>query len=397
MGASLGLALTVWGWQPADLAAQSEPVKKKSAAHAKATKLDTPASDRPVRGSGIVVVVNDDAITAYEIEQRARLFGLSVNISEQAKANFQRLLQAEGSEEKMKELQREVITGNPGKTREQLVEIFKERQKQIGMSLQKRAVEGARATLMPKLKKDAREELIEDRLKVQSAKKHGIEVPDDEVKGLLKGLAERNKMDYAGFAQHLKGMGVDINTMLEKFRAQKAWRELVTRRWGAQISVSQRDIDQLLATAAQEAGQDIVELQVQKLSLLVPGKSDQAALTKRFAEAESLRRRFAGCKGLAELAAGTPDVKLHDLKYIKPSSIAEPTRSLLLSAKDNDLLPPVTAGGGVDLYAVCGRKSAAGNESLRVKATSELQMKQLEIFAQRHLRNLRQEANIEYK
>ena len=50
---------------------------------------------------------------------------------------------------------------------------------------------------------------------------------------------------------------------------------------------------------------------MQKLSLLEPGKSDQAALTKRFAEAESLRRRFAGCKGLAELAAGTPDVKLH--------------------------------------------------------------------------------------
>ena len=61
------------------------------------------------------------------------------------------------------------------------------------------------------------------------------------------------------------------------------------------------------------------------------------------------------------------------------------------------MLPPVTAGSGVDLYAVCGRKSVTGNEALRSKAMAELQMKQLEIFSVRHLRNLRQEANIDYK
>jgi peptidyl-prolyl cis-trans isomerase SurA len=204
-------------------------------------------------------------------------------------------------------------------------------------------------------------------------------------------------MTYDGFAQHLKGMGVDINTMLERFRVQKAWREMVTRRWGAQVSVTQRDIDELLSTAAAEAGKDTVELQLQKLSLTVSSKADQASLTKRYAEAESLRRRFAGCKGLAELVKSTPDVKLHDLKFVKPSSISEPTRSLLLSAKDDEVLPPFTAAGSVELYAVCGRKAAAGSEELKGKAMGMLQAKQLEIFGARHLRNLRQEANIEYK
>jgi peptidyl-prolyl cis-trans isomerase SurA len=138
-----------------------------------------------------------------------------------------------------------------------------------------------------------------------------------------------------------------------------------------------------------------VELQLQKLSFSVPGKSDQAALTKRIAEAEAVRRRFAGCKNMSELVKGT-DVKVHELKYVKPSTISEPTRSLLLAAKDNDVLPPVTTGAGVDLYAVCGRKSAA-NDSLQAQAKAQLQEKQLDIFGQRYLRNLRQEANIEYK
>jgi peptidyl-prolyl cis-trans isomerase SurA len=70
-------------------------------------------------------------------------------------------------------------------------------------------------------------------------------------------------------------------------------------------------------------------------------------------------------------------------------------RSMLLSAKDNEALPPVTTASGVDLYAVCGRRAV--DDSKQAQARQVLQNRELEILAQRHLRNLRQEANIEYK
>lgn len=396
IGASLALAVVIWSWHPANLAAQSEPVRKKSASATKSVQSGSPKTTQ-VRRQGIVVVVNDEAVTAYEIEQRARFLALAANVGEQAKAHFQRLAQSEELKQKLKALERDVVSSNPGKSQAELIAIFKERQQQIGVSLQKQALEQARASVMPKLKKDAQEELIDDRLKMQAAKKLGIEVSDEDAKAMVKTLADRNKMSYDAFAQHLKGMGTDINTMVERFKVQKAWREFVSRRWGAQVTVTQRDIDELLSTAAAEAGKDVVELQLQKLSLTVAGKADQASLTKRLAEAEALRRRFSGCKGLAQLVKDMADVKLHDLKFVKPSTISEPTRSLLLSAKDDEVLPPVPAGGTVDLYAVCGRKAASGSEELKANARAALQSKQLEIFAQRHLRNLRQEANIEYK
>jgi peptidyl-prolyl cis-trans isomerase SurA len=84
------------------------------------------------------------------------------------------------------------------------------------------------------------------------------------------------------------------------------------------------------------------------------------------------------------------------MKYVKPTTIAEPIRSLLLSAKDDDVLPPVTTSAGVDLYAVCGRRSG-GDDAKRTQATQALQAQKLDILALRHLRNLRQEANIEHK
>jgi len=386
--AILAFALGLWGWHSTGwfLAAQSAPPQKKTA-KADPAKVEGVLAAAPKGQQGIMVVVNDEAITAYDIEQRARFLGLGANVGEKAKESFERIVKDEGA---MRALQEEVVRANPGKSKDELVAIIRER-------LRTQAFDSARAVLFPKLRKDAKEDLIDERLRLQSAKKHGIEVTDDDIKAYLKLMADRNKMTYEQFAQHLKGMSVDIATMGEKFRAEKAWRELISRRYAAQVSVTQRDVDRVLSTAAIEAGQDTVELQVHRISLALSGKGDQPALTKRYAEAEALRRRFGGCKTMGELAKSAPDGKFEDMKYVKPSSIAEPMRSMLLSAKDDEALPPLTTSGGVELYAVCGRRSVAGNDAQRVKAMQELQSKELEILARRHMRNLRQEANIERK
>jgi peptidyl-prolyl cis-trans isomerase SurA len=85
------------------------------------------------------------------------------------------------------------------------------------------------------------------------------------------------------------------------------------------------------------------------------------------------------------------------MKFVKPGTIAEPMRSMLLSAKDDDVLPPITASGGVELYAVCSRRQVGGNEEQKAKAMMALQSQELEVMGRRFMRNLRQEANIEYK
>ena len=98
------------------------------------------------------------------------------NLSEQAKENFQRLVKAESTNAQFRALQEEVVRANQGKSREQIIAIFQERQKQFATNLQKQALDSARAGILPKLKKNAKEELIDERLKLQEAKKLGIEV-----------------------------------------------------------------------------------------------------------------------------------------------------------------------------------------------------------------------------
>jgi len=388
-GLLLGQSFAPWPLGAQQLSAQTGSAKTATAA-----KERTAASKGD---QAIVVLVNDDPITGYQIDQRARFLSLSTNLSEQVKENFQRLVKAESTNTKFRAIQEEVVRANQGKSREQIIAIFQERQKQFAMNLQKQALDSARAGILPKLKNNAKEELIDERLKLQEAKKLGIEVSDADVKRFLQGLAESNKMTHDQFALHLKGMGVDISTMAERMRAQRAWRELISRRYGGQVAVTQRDIDRVMTSAASEAGDDTLELQVSKITLGLSSKIDQTELTKRFTEAEALRRKFSGCRTLGDLAKGVSGAKFEDMKFIKPATIPEPTRSMLLSAKDGDMLPPSTTNAGVEIYAVCSRRTAVGNDAQRTKTQEELQGKQFDILAQRHMRNLRQDAHIEYR
>jgi peptidyl-prolyl cis-trans isomerase SurA len=348
-------------------------------------------------GQSIVALVNDEPVTAYEIEQRARFLSLSANIGDKVKENFKRLAEQESTNQQLRTIMQEVVDSNKGKSPDQLRAIFEEKKKQFSMNLERQAIEGARSGLVPQMRKGAQEELIEERLKLQEAKKNGIEVSDDEVRRILKGLAENNKMTEEQFVQHLKGLGVDATTLKERFRAMIGWREVIRRRFSALVSVTQREIDRAVSASGGEAGDDGVELHVQKVTLSMPTASDQAGMAKRFAEAEALRRKFGGCKTMAGLAKDAPGLKFEDMKFIKPSSISEPTRSLLLSAKDGDMLPPSAVPGAIDLMAVCARRTVKGDEKQREKVQEDLRAKEFEMLAKRHLRDIRQDAHIEFR
>ena len=206
--------VSLWAWPGLG----PGPAAQTATAEKRAAKTASSATTTAKGEQGIVVLVNDEPITAYAVEQRARFLALNANVGEQAKENFQRLVKSESTKERFRELQEEVLRTHKGKTREQMLAIFQERQKQLGMALQKQALDSARSVLLPRLRKEAKEELIDERLKVQAAKKHGIEVTDDEVNGIIKGLADRNKMTTDEFKQHLTGMGVDIATLGDRFR-----------------------------------------------------------------------------------------------------------------------------------------------------------------------------------
>jgi peptidyl-prolyl cis-trans isomerase SurA len=389
----LGLALALTS-TPAQLTAQTAP---RQAAAQGAPKAEKQAAQPGKSEQAIVVLVNDEPITAYEIQQRTAFLALNAggggqDLKAKAEARWAQIVKDPRTNERLQALFREKNV----KSREEAQAIQKEYAFKLQQNMIEQIKRDARDAVLPKLRKEAQEELIEERLKLQEAKRQGVEINDEEIKRVIKGLAERNKLTEEQFVQNIKGSGVDVSTLRERFRAQYAWREVVRKRGQMLISINQRDIEQMITASAREAGEDTVELQVQKITLPAPAR-DQSAMARRYAEAEALRTKYAGCATLPALAREAGDARHDDLKYLKPSSLPEPTRSLLLSAKDGDMLPPATAAQGIEVYAVCGRRPIKADEKEREKAEGELAQKEFEIVGKRYLRDLRQDAHIEYR
>ena len=389
--------------QPAPAAPQKQEAKKKPPAPRKTAKAAATATDAgeapgdgtPQRGnSTIVALVNDEPITGFAVEQRARFMAISTNIGDKVRARMQSFAQDPKTNERLKAILQETIAANPGKTREQVIAAFETRKKAFVLGLQKQAVEGARSGVLPAMRKQALHELIEERLKMQEAKKLTITIADADVDKVFKDMAQRNKMSPAEFGQHLSAQGADVGVIKSRLRASLAWREVVRKRYGHQITVSHREIESL---AMRAGGEETQELKLGLITIATPGNLDQRAMAARLAEANAMRASFSGCTSMPALAKGRENAKYQDLGFKKPTAIAEPTRSLLLSAKDNEMLPANLSAGTVELYAVCGRRALKVDDDKRQAAENQLTMQEFEKLAQRYMHDLRKDALIEMR
>lgn len=347
------------------------------------------------RAQGIAVLVNDEPITNYEIELRQKLLAMNVSgLQERAQANFKKLVESENTNTRLRAILDATIKANQGKSREEVLAIFEQRKKEFAKSLQEQAVNNARASILPGLRKQALEELIDERLKIQEAKRLNVLADEDEVNKIMAGLAERNKMNEKQFAEHLKKMGTDVYSMRTRFQAMMSWQNVVRRQFGHQIAISDRDLDRAVANVT---GEDQTELNLQRIVLIVPGQVDQAVVARRLREASALREKFKNCSMTASLAKSEGATRFENIGPRPASTIAEPTRTLLLSASDGEMLPPTVGAEGVELWVLCGRKVVEAKETQRDEAAKELRQQEFNVLAERHLKDLRQDAHIEYR
>ncbi|MDX2309401.1 MAG: SurA N-terminal domain-containing protein [Hyphomicrobium sp.] len=384
--------------KPAPKKAADPAAKKQTPSKSAAIRPDDQGGPGKVKGGGqsIAVLVNDEPITGYEITMRQRMMGMGSNIGPKAEANFKALLKSPQTNERWKKIVEATVKSNQGKSREEIMAILDGKRKEFGKSLQQQAIESARQSVAPGLRNQALEELIEERLKIQEAKRLNLLASDDEIDQSIKMVAEKNKMTEKEFGEYLKKIGADVNIMRERFRANISWQQVIRRRFGSQVSVTERDIDRFVEKLP-GTGNESVELQVQKITVSVPPKLDQKGLAQRMADADTIARKGGGCGSMAQHASEVAGAKFENLGPRPAGSIPEPTRSLLLNSADGELLPPFVGAAGIEIWAVCSRKTLAADMEKRQTAQAELRQTEFEILAKKHLKDLRQDASIEYR
>jgi peptidyl-prolyl cis-trans isomerase SurA len=281
----------------------------------------------------IVVLVNDDPITLYDVEQRQRF--LAVTTQEQPS---------------------------------------------------------------PALKKKATDMLIEERLQIQQGRKLGITPDEDEVNKVLAGMAQNNNMSPDQLAAALGQMGVNIKTLRDRIRSQVVWQGVVRKKFRHDVSIGEADVDKALTDAGDQGKpKEETTLQLRQVRYEIPTDADQGTIAKQLAAIEAVRAKVQSCSNVSTLTKDIKGFKVKTLQDQLPGSLGQPMRTLVMNAKVGQMTPPTLSGSAIEAYAVCGKHAVKGDPEKRQQAQVKLMEQELGIRAEGLLRDMRQDAFIEYR
>jgi peptidyl-prolyl cis-trans isomerase SurA len=211
--------------------------------------------------------------------------------------------------------------------------------------------------------KEIIDELIDDRLKVQIARRDNVDLQKD-VDAQYADIAERMHFSPKQLTQELQEGGIDAATLKAKILADMSWQYIESQKKGGEADV----------------GYDYT---LRPILFIVP-KGNAPLLEARRKEADALRTRFASCEaGLTE-AGAQQDVIIRPPITWNSSDLAPPLREILNKTEIGHLTAPETAAQGVELFALCDRTKT--NE-----ATARAR------FETRYLREQRHRARIEFR
>ncbi|MDA5555894.1 peptidylprolyl isomerase [Shimia sp. MMG029] len=100
----------------------------------------------------------------------------------------------------------------------------------------------------------AREQLIEDRLKLQAARLTGIAASDEGIQNGLDAFAARVNMEAGDLIEALVGAGIDEETLRDFIISNITWRGVIQSRFGGNAQVSEEEIDRAIAQNSGSGG-----------------------------------------------------------------------------------------------------------------------------------------------
>jgi peptidyl-prolyl cis-trans isomerase SurA len=131
--------------------------------------------------------------------------------------------------------------------------------------------------------------------------------------------------------------------------------------------------------------------------LFVVPRGNQELATERLHDAEALRARFTACDTGLAFARALRDVALREPITKNSSELVPALREILDKTEVGHLTPPETTAQGVELFALCEKKETKAETPEKREARDKIFSEQFQSKAKRFLQDLRRQAMIERK
>jgi peptidyl-prolyl cis-trans isomerase SurA len=238
--------------------------------------------------------------------------------------------------------------------------------------------------------KAATDELINEALMAQEAKRLGFSVSDAEIDQAVLGLAQQLKLSQSNLQKVLTDHGVAMQTLRDRLRANLAWNKVTATAISQRVTVSEADIDK--EAKAKLTAANSFDYILKEVIFLMPGGQGNAS--SRTAQANQYRKSFQGCDNAVQLSLSYTDAAVRDIGRRHATQFPDPVAKELSTLGVGSLTKPRVVQGGVSMLAICGKESSTDTTFIANDLRQNVGNGALQTEANKYLAELKAKAQI---
>ncbi|WP_082714623.1 peptidylprolyl isomerase [Kordiimonas lacus] len=206
-----------------------------------------------------------------------------------------------------------------------------------------------------KVREQVVQSMVDERLQLQEAATVELEIPDAQLEEFFGRRAQGLGQSPEQFAQALAGIGSSKQTMLDQMEAELAWSQLVQGRLGSFVSVSDEEVEAYIQRIYDNRGK--FEYRLAEIVLLVDSTEQEAAVKANAEELVSRIRGGASFPAIAQqLSASSSAAVGGDIGWIVADDLDGPYRKAVDEVSVGDVAEPIRTPGGYLILAVRDRR-----------------------------------------
>ncbi len=237
----------------------------------------------------------------------------------------------------------------------------------------------------------ARDELIEEALKLQEAKRLKIEITEKQVDAAYLNVARNLRMSVNNLNQILKANGVSRKTLRDRLRAGIAWQQITKMAIMPRVQISDLELNQ---KAEQQLEETMSYDYILKEILFIIPKGSNISKSRRTAQANQYRKNFNGCDGAVKLSLSYRDVAVLDVGRRHATQLPKPIAKELARLDVGGITKPRVVEKGVSMLAICTKNSARDLTFIKNNLRQEVGNEKVKKEADAYLQRLKERATI---
>lgn len=200
--------------------------------------------------------------------------------------------------------------------------------------------------------------MIEEKVKRQEGARFGIEPDQNAVAGQISSFESRNNIPEGALPDALAQNGASIDPFVEQIEAEEVWRRTVAARYGAEVSVSDDEIDSVIEDLQTQAGQ--TEYRVAEI--FVPAdRNEPDEAQKTIARLVQELQNGAQFAALANSFSRAPSAESGgDLGYIQLEDLGSELAPVAAQLSPGTLSPPIETPLGYYLLLMVDTRKSPG-------------------------------------